>query len=150
MEENTNTYESQFTKDRILALKDAINSGINKHVETDLNGEKLDLFVIVAALQQSAYEVVMRSMPADNDDAKKAHEEMKQIANVAIVAIDKNRKELKTRSMAEILGSIHGTSIITEFYATSRDSYIKNLEKQADVMNGVSSEPTSLENAPEE
>lgn len=136
MAENKIKVESQFTKENILALKDSINASINTYVETQMNGQKLDLFLILASLEQAAFEVVMRSMPADNDDAKKAHDEMKQVADVIVSAVDANRKEVKTRSIAELLGTIHATSIVAEFYARRRDEYIAELQKQSDMMNG--------------
>lgn len=136
MAEIQTTYETQFTKENILDLKNAINRGINTYAEEEMNGEKLDLFVILSALQQASYELVMRSMPANDEEAKKAYGEMTVVANKILTTIDENRKELGTRAIDEILGSIHAASILGEFYVRRRDEALKKLQDQATVMNG--------------
>jgi hypothetical protein len=136
MAEEKSTYQTQFTADNILELKDAINKGINDYVVNDRDGQKLDLFVIITALQQAAYEVIMRSMPANDTEARKSVDEMKVVADKIIDLVDTNRKEMETKPMTEILATIHSTSLVTEFYARRRDEALLKIQENAAVVNG--------------
>lgn len=134
MAKDENTYVSQFTVDNILELKNTINKSINDYAESKGN-QKLDLFVILASLQQSAYELVMRSMPDNDEEAKKASATMKLVADKLIATVDSTRKELDTKAMDELLGSIHSISIIAEFYVRRRDEYLNSLQDKAQQMS---------------
>lgn len=134
MAQQQNTYVSQFTVDNILELKNTINKSINEYAENNDN-QKLDLFLILASLQQSAYELVMRSMPENDAEAKQAHESMKIVADKLIATIDTSRKENNTKAMEELLASIHTTSIVAEFYVRRRDEYLNKLQDQAQQMS---------------
>lgn len=125
------TYETQFTKENILALKNAVNKAVNEYAEKEIEGGKIDIFVILASLNQAAYEVVLRAFPKDDDDAKMAHDQMKVIADKMIKTIDEIRPDLESKAMSELLATTHVSSIIAEFYARRRDDYLKNLEGQA-------------------
>lgn len=124
-------YQSQFTKDNILELKNGINKGINTYADENLpEGEKLDVFVILTALQQAAFELIVRTFPKDDDDAKAAIDKMKVVADKQLQLIDEARKEFDTRAVEELLATIHTTSIVSEFYANRRDDYLKTLAEQ--------------------
>lgn len=147
MAQQQNTYVSQFTVDNILELKNTINKSINEYAENNDN-QKLDLFLILASLQQSAYELVMRSMPENDAEAKQAHESMKIVADKLIATIDTSRKENNTKAMEELLASIHTTSIVAEFYVRRRDEYLNKLQDQAQQMSSDNVVP--MQQAPTE
>lgn len=121
-------YETQFTKENIIALKNAINKGINTYAEE--NNLKLDIYVILAALQQSAYEVMIRTFTKDKEEAEQVIQKMQDVAKIQLETLDKNREENKTGGLEEILGVIHTASLISEWYARRRDKFMELLEQQ--------------------
>lgn len=127
-------YVTQFTKDNILALKGSINEAINAHAEKNVEGQKLDLFLILAALGQSAYEVVLRTLPKSEEDAKKNVDEMKVIVDKFIKVTDDTRGDLHTKPASELAAAAHLLSVVAEFYSRRRDDVITQLiqEKEAE------------------
>lgn len=131
-EENTNieqdealsSYETQFNKENIIALKEGINRGINAYVKDEKNGEKLDVFLILSALQQTAFELAVRVFPKDKEDHKNALEQMSILSDKHLELLDTNRNEKGTKALDELLATIHTASIVTEFYAKRRDEYL--------------------------
>ncbi len=123
-------YQTQFTKEMIVNLKNAINMAVNEYASKEVEGGKLDIFVILAALNQAEYELVLRSFPQDDNEAQKAHDEMLLIADKQIKLIDDTRKEHNTKAMSELLATTHVSSVLAEFYARRRDEYIEKMEKE--------------------
>lgn len=127
MAENENTYQSQFTKENILTLKGVINRAINKHAEKRVNGKKLDIFLILAALGQAAYELTIRTLPKDDAEAKMDVDQMKVLVDKMITLMDTERPQLKTKPASELLASIHLFSVISEFYSRRRDDILQKI-----------------------
>lgn len=130
MAENENgleQYKTQFTKENILSLKSAINEAVNKYAENVQENKTLDLFVILAALSQSAYEVTVRTLPENDEQAKKARDEMVVLVDRLIKETDATRKEIKNTVAAEIMATAHLLGVVSEFYSRRRDESIERL-----------------------
>lgn len=124
--ENMDGYQTQFTKENIMMLKDHINSSINTY--SDEKGEKLDIFLILASLQQSAYEIIVRNFPETQEQVKQLTDQMTMISDQMLKKVDEIRAEHKTPAAAEMMAFVHSISIISEFYARRRDDVIDKLK----------------------
>jgi hypothetical protein len=124
MAKDETTYESQFTKENIVDLKSHISKSINEYALSQVDGGKLDLFLIVASLSQCVYEVVLSALPQNEADARKSVDEMKVLADKLIKEVDKTGQELALSPTSKLLASTHLTSIMSEHYARKRDSAV--------------------------
>lgn len=125
-----NTYETQFTRENVQELNKHIQQQIAEYaVQKDT---KLDLFVIVAALQQAAYEVTLRSLVENKEEAEVKTKAMTPISQAIVGAIDNFRAENKSQPTEELLGAIFGSNVIVEFYAHNRDEKISAMMKASE------------------
>ena len=122
----TNTYQTEFTRENVTELAQHIQKGIKAFSEE--KGKALDLFVIAAALQQSTYQILLRSLTENAQDGEKKIEAMKPISIDIIKFIDENRKENKTMPTEEMLATVFSSSLILEFYAHNRDLKLEALQ----------------------
>lgn len=122
-------YESQFTQENVIELSQFIQLRIRDYAEQ--KGMKLDMFVITVALQQAAYEITLRSLTENKEQAQAKIEQMMPIAETITKAVDEYRKEHKSHATEELLGAVFGSNILTEFYAQHRDEQIVALSKAA-------------------
>lgn len=117
-----NTYETQFTRENVQEL--------NKHIQKQIadfavaSDKKLDLFVIVAALQQAAYEITLRSLVENKEEAEAKSKAMLPISQAIVSTIDNHRAANNSQPTEELLGAIFGSNVIVEFYAHNRDEKI--------------------------
>lgn len=126
-----NTYETQFTRENVQELNKYIQAQIAQFaVDKD---SKLDLFVIVASLQQAAYEVTLRSLAENKEEAEIKTQAMLPISQQIVSTIDNNRAENQTQPTEELLGAIFGSNVIVEFYAHNRDEKIAALMQASEV-----------------
>lgn len=129
-----NTYETQFTRENVQKL--------NKHIQKKIadfaseHDKKLDLFVIVAALQQAAYEVTLRSLSENREEAQVKSELMLPISQAFVSTLDKYRAENKSQPTEELLGAIFGSNVIVEFYANNRDEKISSMMEDLNDIDG--------------
>lgn len=135
----TNTYETDFTRENVNELAQHIQKGIKAFSEE--KGKPLDLFVIAAALQQSTYQILLRSLTETAQEGEKKIEAMKPISVDIIKYIDDNRKENKTMPTEEMLATVFASSLILEFYAHNRDLKLEALQG----LNGSTVETDELE-----
>ena len=127
-----NTYETQFTRENVQELNKYIQKQIADFaVKTD---KKLDLFVIVAALQQAAYEVSLRSLVEGKEEAEIKSEAMLPISQAIVSTLDDYRANNNSQPTEELLGAIFGSNIIVEFYAHNRDEKIAAMMKASEVV----------------
>lgn len=126
-----NTYESQFTKENIISLKSHIAREINAYAKSDAETGKLDIFLILAALGQCAYEVIINTLPKDDADAKKNVDEMKVLVDKFIIETDKTGQELKLQPAPKLLAAAHLVSIMSEYYARRRDDVVLKMLQEA-------------------
>jgi hypothetical protein len=139
-----NTYQTQFTKENILAVKTIINKAINEYAENEVEGKKLDIFLILAGLGQAAYEVTIRTLPKDDADAKIHVDKMKVLVDKMITLIDTERPTIEAKPTAELLASIHLMSVIAEFYSRRRDDVLEKIVQDMAKTEGTDS-PTKEE-----
>lgn len=126
-----NTYESQFTKENILSLKSHISREINNYAKEEVEGGKLDIFLILAALGQCAYEVVINTLPKDDADARKNVDEMKVLVDKFIIETDKTGQELQLQPAPKLLAAAHLISLMSEYYSRRRDEVVLKLIQES-------------------
>lgn len=135
MAENKETYQTQFTQENIMELKNYINDKVNDFSK-EIKKEKLDIFVVLIALQQASYELVLRNFSENEEDAQKLLDQMNLVSDKLLRLTDESRKEHETKAASEMLALIHSISIVGEFYARRRDEFINNLQNKAEQFLG--------------
>ena len=134
-----NTYETQFTRENVRELNKHIQKQITKYASE--HNKKLDLFVIVAALQQAAYEVTLRSLAENKEDARVKSEAMLPISEAIIETIDNYRVKNKSQPTEELIGAIFGSNVLVEFYAKNRDKKISALMDASEIVDDENVKP---------
>lgn len=121
MASNENTYVSHLTKDNVVALSQKIHVAIKDFVDNEFEDNKIDVFLVLASLQQASYDTALHALVADEKMKQQSIDQMILIADKLTKVIDDTRHEVKTNPSSEILSAIHVGSILTEFYARLRD-----------------------------
>lgn len=137
----TSTYQTEFTRENVRDLANHIQKGIRAYA--DEKQRPIDLFVIAASLQQTAYEIILRSLCENKEEGEKKIEEMKPISAELIQSLDSYRKDNPTMPTEELLGMIFASNLLVEFYAHNRDLKLQALAE----MNGKSVEDIQKEQA---
>ena len=123
----TNTYQSEFTRENVRDLANHLHKSIKTYA--DERGKPLDLFVIAAALQQSTYEIVLRSLSESKEEGEKKIDQMKPISVDIIKAVDTYREQNKSMPTEELLAAIFASNLLVEFYAHNRDMKLEALQQ---------------------
>lgn len=118
----SDTYQTQFTQENVVTLSRHIQRCVGEYAKE--KDTKLDLFVIAVALQQAAYEIMLRSLTESKEQAEAKIKAMLPISEVFTKAFDEYRANNNSFATEELLGAVFGATIITEFYAHHRDEQL--------------------------
>lgn len=123
-------YETQFNRENIdkiaLALKNAITE-IGKTQE-----QKLDVFVILAALGTVSYDYSMAVLPRNDEERARVHAEMKNISDDLIKKLDALHIEKQYMGVSDVVAIAHVQALFAEYYARLRDDALTKMEAVAD------------------
>lgn len=125
------TYESQFTRENILDLKSHISRAVNEYAGESSETGKLDVFVILAALSQCAYEVSLHSLSESEEEKQQNIDQMRVLADKFINESDNTGQELGMRPAGKLLAITHTLSVMSEYYSHRRDSVILKMLQEA-------------------
>lgn len=118
------TYESPFTEEAVLKLTDHIKASLTEYAKTHGKDGKVDFFVMMAALGQTAFEMAMTTLPKTPEERKAIHDEMRLLTDNLLAKIDAVRVEYKTRGSTDLVATAHLMSIVSEIYSKRRDTAV--------------------------
>lgn len=123
---------SHLTKENVQKLSAKIHNAIRTFVDEDFEHDKIDIFLVLAAIGQTGYELALHGLTADDEMRQKSIDQMVLIADKIVHVMDDTREESKTHPSAEIMSVAHLFTLIAEFYAKRRDEQvIKMIQAEA-------------------
>jgi hypothetical protein len=133
MSDKAVAYETPFTEQAVLSLSDHIKASLTEYAKNNGKDGKVDFFVMMAALGQTAFEMAMSTLPKSQEDRKAIHDEMRLLTDNLLAKIDAVRVEYKTRGSTDLVAIAHLMSLVAEIYSRRRDAAVlKVLQDQAE------------------
>lgn len=130
---------SHLTKENVQKLSAKLHNAIRTFVDEDFEDDKIDIFLVLASIGQTGYELAMHGLTADDEMRQKSIDQMVLIADKILREMDATREEVKTHPSAEIMSVAHMFTLIAEFYAKRRDEQVQKM-LQDEALTSVSTD----------
>lgn len=145
----TPTYESKFNTDAIVDLVTHLQKSIRDYQVNQKKDEKIDTFVLLAALSNVAFSVSYSTLPANEEEQEISRVEAQRLVDGLLAKLDGMRAEYGIQWYSDIISITNLLGAVTEMYSNRRDHAIRAIISQQQNKQ-VSDAPTEGATPPED